>query len=165
MSAYYQRRTDTKNVEITDPKTWPGPMKCYRNYLTNWRDLLNVHLDSTGKHQMESLVKKKEFILLGDLNCDLLSETISKSKHLVHIYNTYGLTCLTQVIKEATRTAAETNTLTYYIVTNKKDNVADSGIIRCGIGDYDLVYIIRHARLPKITQDPKIVTVRNSRLK
>ena len=39
---------------------------------------------------MESLVKKKEFILLGDLNCDLLSETISKSKHLVHIYNTYG---------------------------------------------------------------------------
>ena len=61
---------------------------------------------------MESLVKKKEFILLGDLNCDLLSETFSKSKHLVHIYNAYGLT---QVIKEATRTTAETNTLTYYI--------------------------------------------------
>ena len=56
---------------------------------------------------------------MGDLNCDLLSETISKSKHLVHIYNTYGLT---QVIKEATRTTAETSILTYYIVTNKKDN-------------------------------------------
>ena len=38
-----------------------------------------------------------------------------------------------QVIKEATRTTAETNTLTYYTVTNKKDNVADSGIIPCGI--------------------------------
>ena len=90
---------------------------------------------------------------MGDLNCDLLSETISKSKHLVRIsgYNTYGLT---QVIKEATRTAAETNTLTYYIVTNKKDNVADSGIIPCDIGDHDLVYIIRHARLPKIKKDP-----------
>ena len=61
--------------------------------------------------------EKKEFILLGDLKCDLLSETISKSKHLVQIYNTHGLT---QVIKEATRTTAETNTLTYYIVTNKK---------------------------------------------
>ena len=86
-----------------------------------------------------SLVEKKEFIVLADLNCDLLPETISKSKHLVHIsgYNTYGLT---QVIKEATRTTAETNTLTYYIVTNKKDNVADSGIIPCGIGDHDLVY-------------------------
>ena len=91
---------------------------------------------------------------MGDLNCDLLSETISKSKHLVHTYNTYGLM---QVIKEATRTTAETNTLTYHIVTNKKDNIA---IISCGIGDHDLVYIIRHARLPKVTKDPKIVTVR-----
>ena len=58
--------------------------------LINCRDLLNVHLDSLGKHQMESLAKKKEFILLGDLNCDLLSEPISKSKHLVHIYNTWS---------------------------------------------------------------------------
>ena len=98
----------------------------------------------------------------GYLNCDLLPETVSKSKHLVHIsrYNTYGLT---QVIKEATRTTAETNTLTYYIVTNKKDNVADSGIIPCGIGDHDLVYIIRHARLPKTKKDPKIVTVRSTK--
>ena len=123
-------------------------------------DLLNIHLDSTGKHQMESLVNKKEFILLGDLNCDLLSETISKSKHLVQVYNTHGLT---QVIKEATRTTAETYTLTYYIVTNKKGNIADSGIIPCGIIDHDLVYIIRHARLPKINKDPKIVTVRSTK--
>ena len=96
---------------------------------------------------------------MGDLNCDLLSETISKSKRLVHIYNTYGLT---QVIKEATRTIAKTNTLTYYIVTNKKDNIADSGTIPCGIGDHDLVYIISHARLPKIKKDPEIVTVRST---
>ena len=62
---------------------------------------------------------------------------------------------LTQVIKEATRTAAETNTLTYYIVTNKKDNIADSGIIPCGISDHDLVYIIGRARLPKSKKDSK----------
>ena len=97
---------------------------------------------------------------MGDLNCDLLPETISKSKHLVHIYNTYGLT---QVIKEATRTTAATNTFTYYIVTNKKDNVTDSGIIPCGIGDHDLAYIIRHATLPKIKKDAKIVTVRSTK--
>ena len=126
--------------------------------MINCRDLINVHLDSTGKHQI--IGEKRDFILLGDLNCDLLSETISKSKHLVHIYNTYGLT---QVIKEATRTTAEANTLTYYTVTNKKDNIADSGIIPCGISDHDLVYIIRHARLPKIKKDPKIVTVRSTK--
>ena len=87
------------------------PMKCYRNYLINCRDLLNLQLDSTGKHHM------------GDLNCDLLSETISKSKHLVRLIhvNTHAeYHGLTQVIKEATRTTAETNTLTYYIVTNKR---------------------------------------------
>ena len=160
MSAYYQRRTDTKNVEITNSTVWPGLMKCYRNSLSNCGDLLNVHLDSTGKHKNGVISEKKEFILLGDLNCDLLSETISKSKHLVHIsgYNTYGLT---QVIKEATRTTAETNPLTYYIATNKKDNVADSGIIDCGIGDHDLVYIVRHARLPKVKKDPNIVRSKN----
>ena len=78
----------------------------------------------------------------------------------IFTYITHGLT---QVIKEATRTTAETNTLTYYIVNNKKDNVADSGIIPCGISDHDLVYIIRHARLPKIKKDPKIVTVRSTK--
>ena len=77
---------------------------------------------------------------------------------LVHIYNTYGLM---QVIKEETRTTAETSFLTYYIVTNKKNNIADNGIILCGISDHDLVYIIRHARLPKINKDPKTVTVRS----
>ena len=78
----------------------------------------------------------------------------------IFIFYTYGLT---QVMKEATRTTAETNTLTYYIVTNKKDNVAGSGIVPCGTGDHDLVYIIRHARLPKIKKDPKIVTVRSTK--
>ena len=49
------------------------------------------------------------------------------------------------------------------MVTNKNDNIADSGIIPCGIGDHDLVYIIRHARLPKIKKDPKIVKVRSTK--
>ena len=77
-----------------------------------------------------------------------------------NIYNTHGLT---QVTKEATRTTVESNTLTDYIVTNKKGNIADSGIIPCGISDHDFVYIIRHARLPKINKDPKIVTIRSTK--
>ena len=31
------------------------------------------------------------------------------------------------------------------------------------ISDHDLVYIIRHARLPKSNKDPKIVTVRSTK--
>ena len=68
-----------------------------------------------------------------------------------------------QVIKEATRTTAETNTLIDHIVTNKKNNIADSSIIACSISNHDSVYIIRYARLPKIRKDPKIVTVRSTK--
>ena len=58
VSAYYQSSSepvmlDTKNVEITNPKTQPWPMKYYRNYLINCRDLLDVYLDSKGRHQMK----------------------------------------------------------------------------------------------------------------
>ena len=50
------------------------------------------------------------------------------------------------------------------IVTNEKDNIADSVIIPCGITSvHDLVYITWHARLPKINKDPKIVTDRSTK--
>ena len=94
----------------------------------------------------------KEFIPKDDLNCDLLSGTASRTKHLVQIYNTYGLQ---QIIKEATRTTSDTQTLIDHIVTNKPDKVADSGVIPCGISDHDLIYIIRHAKLPKINWNLK----------
>ena len=59
-------------------------------------------------NRIESMVSNtvgnnKEIILIGDLNCDLLSGTASGTKHLVQIYNTYGLQ---QIIKEATRTTS-----------------------------------------------------------
>ena len=61
-------------------------------------------------NRIESMVSNivgnnEGFILMGDLNCDLLSGTASR--HLVQIYNTYGLQ---QIIKEATRTTSDTQT-------------------------------------------------------
>ena len=46
-------------------------------------------------NRIESMVSNtvsnnKEFILMGDLNCDLLSGTVSRTKHLAQIYNTYA---------------------------------------------------------------------------
>ena len=78
----------------------------------------------------------KEFILMGDMNCNLLSGTASRTKHLVQIYNTYGLQ---HIIKEATRTTSDTQTLIDHIVTNKRAKVADSGVVPCGISDHDLI--------------------------
>ena len=61
-------------------------MKCYRNYLINCRGLAKYPLRFHAKTPNGVIGEKKEFILLGELDCDLLSETISKSKHLVHVY-------------------------------------------------------------------------------
>ena len=113
-------------------------------------------------NRIESMVSNivgnnKEFILMGDLNCDLLSGTATRTKHLVQIYNTYGLQ---QIIKEATRTTSNTQTLIDHIVTNKPDKVADSGVIPCDISDHGLIYIIRHAKLLKIKRKPRISTIR-----
>ena len=92
-------------------------------------------------NRIESMVSNivgnsKEFILMGDLNCDLLSGTASKTKRLVQIYNTYGLQ---QIIKEATRKTSDTQTLIDHILTNKPDKVPDSVVIPCGVSDHDLM--------------------------
>ena len=100
--------------------------------------------------------EKKEFILMGDLNCNLMEDN-SKTKHLVQIYDTYGMT---QIIKDPTRTTSDTQTLIDHIVTNRPKNIAEGGVIPCGISDHDLIYIIRSARIPKIKKEPKVLTVR-----
>ena len=86
--------------------------------------------------------------------------TLNKTKHIVQIYKTYGLV---QVIKQATRTTSDTHTLIDHIVINKIDRIAESGVMPCGISDHDVIYIIRHARLPKMKKDPKILSVRDTR--
>ena len=60
--------------------------------------------------------EKKEFILMGDLNCNLLMKDNSKTKHMVQIYDTYSMT---KIIKDPTRTTSDTQTLIDHIVTNR----------------------------------------------
>ena len=44
--------------------------------------------------------EKKKFILMGDLNCNLLIKDNSKTKHMVQIYDTYGMTQLLRIQQE-----------------------------------------------------------------
>ena len=91
--------------------------------------------------------EKKEFILMGDLNCNLLMKDNIKTKHIVQIYDTYGMT---QIIKDPTRTTSDTETLIDHIITNRLKNIAEGGVIPCRISDHDLIYITRYTRIPKI---------------
>ena len=102
--------------------------------------------------------EKKEFILMGDPNSsNLLTKDNSKTKHIVQIYDTYGMT---QIMKDPTRITSDTQTLTDHIVTNIPKNTAESGVVPCGVSDHDLIYIIRYTRIPKIKKEPKVLTVR-----
>ena len=65
--------------------------------------------------------EKKEFILMSDLNCNLLIKDNSKTKHIIQICDTYGMT---QIIKDTTRTTSDTQTLIDHIVTNRPKNIA-----------------------------------------
>ena len=93
----------------------------------------------------------KEIILLGDTNCDILSNypTVPldrspnlspHSNRLLDIYNLFGLQ---QLIETATRETASSSILIDHVATNDKSNIVISGVHPLGLSDHYLVYCIR----------------------
>ena len=78
---------------------------------------------------------------MGDLNCNLLSEVVSKnSSHLLNIIDIYGLT---QLITEPTRVTPYSSTLIDLCQTNSPDKISESGVINIGISDHSAIYLTR----------------------
>ena len=83
--------------------------------------------------------ENKECIIIGDTNCNLLSEFPDNStKHLTKLLQTYNFT---QIIDEPTRTTIDTETLIDHVITNRPDANLEYGVITCGISDHDAVYV------------------------
>ena len=59
----------------------------------------------------------KEYITIGDMNCDLLKPSKQRAKYLKRIYNKHNVT---QLIKEPTRTTDDTKTLIDHINANNQ---------------------------------------------
>ena len=103
----------------------------------------------------------KEAIIMGDTNCDYLNQSNNDTKHMKKIAHKLGFS---HIIKEATRTTADTKTNIDHIFTNKPEFVRTSGVIHCGISDHDAAYMIRNMRVSKPHKlPPKILNVRNFR--
>ena len=82
-----------------------------------------------------------ELYLMGDLNCNLLSEVVSNnSSHLLNIIDIYGLT---QLITEPTRVTQYSSTLIDLCLTNSPDKISKSGVINIGISDHSASYLTR----------------------
>ena len=101
--------------------------------------------------------ESKEYITIGDMNCDPLKPSKQCAKHIKRIYNKHNVT---QLIKEPTRTTDDTKKLIDHISTNKPTCISESGVIQGGISDHDVTYAIRRAKLPKSKKQSKNITVR-----
>ena len=94
---------------------------------------------------------------MGDFNCDLLpDDKTSFTNRLVDIINLFQLT---QVIEEPTRITSDTQTLLDLFITNKPENIINSGVVQLGISDHNLIFGCRKLSLGK--NQPKIVETRN----
>ena len=122
-------------------------------------DQLEKTLEFLGK-------EGKEIILLGDTNCDILSNypTVPSerspnlsphSNRLLHIYNLFGLQ---QLIETATNETASSSTLIDHVATNNKSSLVISGVHPLGLSDHYLVYCIRKFRGSSKKQHKNIST-------
>lgn len=84
---------------------------------------------------------EKEYIIAGDVNCDLLSSTdtpqISTIKNIINNYQ------LKQFINEPTRVGNSSTSLLDLILTNMPENITNSGVIHVGISDHSLIFACR----------------------
>ena len=92
-------------VEISKPRSEPFLMTTWYRPPQSSPDLFSTFERIIDKIDAENL----ELYLMGDLNCNLLSEVVSNiSSHLLYIIDIYGLT---QLITEPTRVTQYSSTL------------------------------------------------------
>ena len=83
----------------------------------------------------------KEFHILGDLNCNILTNTANQpTKKLKEILETYQLS---QLITEPTRVTANSCTLIDHYITSTPEKIVQSGVIHTGISDHNIIYGVR----------------------
>ena len=108
-------------VEITKPRSKPFLVSTWYRPPQSSPDLFSTFERIIDKIDAENL----ELYLMGDLNCNLLSEVVSNnSSHLLNIIDIYGLTQLTT---EPTRVTQYSSTLIDLCLTNSPDKISKSG--------------------------------------
>ena len=81
--------------------------------------------------------------LIGDLNCNLLSEvvTCNNSSHLLNIIDIYGR--LTQLVTQPTPVTQYSSTQIDLCLTNSPGKISKSGVINIGISGHSAIYLKR----------------------
>ena len=78
------------------------------------------------------------------------------TKHIKHIYNTFGNT---QLIENATRTTVITVTLIDHLATTRSINISGKDVIPCRISDHDVIFLVRSMHVPRVKKHPEVLKV------
>ena len=139
-------------VEIKKPKSKPF-------LVTTWYRPPDSKVEIFDKFESYLLKldqEDKESIIMGDTNCNLLSQTFDhKAEHLKFITETYQYI---QLIDQPTRITSSTRTLIDHIFTNKPNIITNHGVLHVGISDHSLIYATHKHNTLKA--DPKIIESR-----
>jgi hypothetical protein len=83
----------------------------------------------------------KELIIVGDLNCDFLSNDLrNHTKRFNDIVNIFQLT---QFIDHPTRITEKTASLLDVALVNNPEKISHSGLLHVAISDHSLIYVCR----------------------
>ena len=123
-------------IELTHRKSKPFViMAWYRPPDTN----ISV-FDSVNSVLEKVECENKDVLLIGDVNCDLLTNNPScYTKKMNEVSESFQMK---QVIKEATRITETSETLIDHIYTNFPEKISHSGVIHTGLSDHCYVYTI-----------------------
>ena len=146
---------ESLTVEISKPRsksfivaTWYRPPNSRFELFSDFESFVGK-LDAVGK----------EYYLMGDLNCNMLSSSLNNvnTQALLNITDIYNLK---QLINEPTRVTPASSTLIDVIFTSHPDNVSCSGVSHVGISDHSLIYVFREISLPSAVRGNSTVSYR-----
>ena len=105
-------------------------------------------------------MKRKNILLLGDFNADLLPkrdpELNSEGKRLLRVLSSFDLH---NVIAQPTRITSSSSTLIDLVITSNTSKIINSGVFDPRLSDHCLVFAVVKSKRDKAP--PKIITTRN----
>ena len=111
--------------------------------------------ESLTKSLTDALLLDLVIIVLGDLNCNLLTSN-SEANLLRDIISTFNLN---QLIEKPTRVTETTKSLIDVIMSTNKNIVSHTDVLASSISDHHLVYLVLKLKTPRLK--PSYVTIRS----
>jgi hypothetical protein len=159
-SINFRPRTDLNNLDIEILTIQICKHNVKRFLITTWYRPPNDPVDTL--YRFENCLQlidndNKESIILGDVNYDFLSASLSP--HASELKFITGLYQYEQLISEPTRVTKDTRTLIDHFYTINPDNIIPKGVSTVSISDLYLIYGIRKFKVCK--ENAKIIEYRD----